>query len=119
MHQVFTYAAYGWLAFSGTVHFTIDVVSQHFRRKRSAGPETTLFYGLHSSFALGQVLFGLLCLWLAWSAPAVLAQAPVTMLSLAGGVAWLAITIAFISFREPKINAAIFILLLLASAATV
>lgn len=65
MHTILTYASYGWLAFSGTVHCVIDVASQHVRGKRAPGPETTLFYGLHSSFALGQVLCGLLCLWLA------------------------------------------------------
>lgn len=118
MHTALIYAAYGWLAFSGTVHFAVDVVAQHVRGKRAAGAETTLFYGLHSSFALGQVLFGLVCLWLAWSAPALLARPPVVALSLAAGLAWLAITFAFMGYWEPKVNAGIFIALLVAAAFT-
>jgi hypothetical protein len=116
MHTTLTYASYGWLAFSGTVHFIIDVVAQHVRGERAPSPETTLFYGLHSSFALGQVLFGLLGLWLAWSAPTLIAQPQVRVLSLVAGLGWLAITFAFISFWQPKVNAGIFIALVLASA---
>ena len=116
MHNALILASYGWLAFSGTVHFVIDVVLQYARGKRQAGSETTLFYGLHSSFALGQVLFALLCLWLVWSAPALVAQAQVTALSLAAGLGWITITFAFMSFWQPKMNASIFIALVFAAA---
>ena len=118
MHTPLTYASYGWLAFSGTVHFVIDVVSQRVRGKRAPGSETTLFYGLHSSFALGQVLYGLLCLWLVWSAPALIAQPQVAALSLAAGLGWLAITFASMSYWQPKVNVGIFVALVLAAAVT-
>ena len=119
MHTVLAYATYGWLAFSGAIHFLIDVISQHLRGKRAPGPDTTLFYGLHSSFALGQVLYGLLCLWLAWTAPALAAQPQLTVLSLAAGLGWLAIASAFISYWQPKMNVSIFMALILAATVTV
>jgi hypothetical protein len=118
MHKALTYAAFGWLAFSGTMHFLIDVLSQYLRANRASGPETTLYYGLNTSYALGQVLFGLLCLWLAWRAPAVLSEWPVIALSFAAAAAWLGITFAFMEYREPKVIAGIFAVLLIAATVT-
>jgi hypothetical protein len=31
MHKYIVYAAFGWLALSGAMHFAVDVVSQHLR----------------------------------------------------------------------------------------
>jgi len=118
MHHTLIYICYGWLAFSGTVHFVIDVVSQRVRGKHVPGEETTLFYGLHSSYAFGQVMFGLLCLCVAWSSPTVVTSTQVVALSLAAGVGWLAIAFSFIGYWQPRMNAGIFIALLLAAAVT-
>lgn len=87
MHKYLIYAAYGWLALSGTLHFVVDVVSQHLRGKRTASLETTLYYGLNSAFSLGQVAFGLLGLFLAWRHMGILNQTPVLALSLIAGMA--------------------------------
>jgi hypothetical protein len=62
MHKIFLYTAYGWLLLGGTLHFFIDVVSQYWRGKRVPGPEATLYYGLNSAYALGQILFAILAL---------------------------------------------------------
>lgn len=118
MHTYLTYGAFGWLAFTGVAHFVVDVVSQYLRGKRPPGVETTLYYGLNSAFALGQVLFGLICLWIAWRQPSLLAERPVVALCLAGAVAWLTITFAFMEYWEPKMNAGIFAALLIAALLT-
>lgn len=108
------YAAFGWLAVSGVLHFVIDVLSQYLRGKRLPGAETTLYYGLNSAFALGQVVFGLLGLYVAWRVSYLLRETPVLALSLAASLGWLAITFLFMEYWEPKLNAGIFCLLILA-----
>lgn len=52
--------------FGGSMLLLIDVVSKYVRRQRLSGPEIPLYYGLNTSFTLGSVVFGRLCLWLAW-----------------------------------------------------
>ena len=119
MHKYIIYAAYGWLALSGTLHFIVDVVSQYLRGKRLPGAETTLYYGLNSAFSLGQVVFGLLGLWVALRAMNVLNEMPVMILSVAAAFGWLAITLLFMEYWEPKLNMAIFFVLITAAALTV
>lgn len=118
MHRILIHAAFGWLAFSGTLYFLIDVVSQYVRGKRVPGPETTLYYGLNSAFALGQVVFALLCLWLAWRAPAVLEAGPVMALALVAAAGWLTMTFAFMDYWEPKFSVAAFGALIIAAVVT-
>ena len=43
MHKYLVYAAYGWLTFTGVMHFVVDVVSQHLRGKHVPSTETTLY----------------------------------------------------------------------------
>jgi uncharacterized membrane protein (DUF441 family) len=118
MHRILFYVAFGWLTAAGLLHFTIDVLSQYLRGKRAPSAETTLYYGMNSAYALGQVLFGLIGLWLAWRAVEVLDEWPVIVLSLSATVGWLAIGFVFIEYREPKVIAALFGALILAAAIT-
>ncbi|WP_213775830.1 hypothetical protein [Bradyrhizobium sp. dw_78] len=118
MHKILLYAAFGWLTIAGFLHFIIDVLSQYVRGKRLPGIETSLYYGMNSAYALGQVLFGLLGLWLAWRAVDVLGERPVMALSLAGAAGWLVIGFMFIEYWEPKFIAALFAVLIIAAAAT-
>lgn len=90
------------------MHFIIDVAAQYLRHKRAPGPETTLYYGLNSAFALGQVLFGLICLWTAWRQPAFLGERPVAVMCLGAAVGWLTISFAFMEYWQPKMNISIF-----------
>ncbi|UYB50434.1 hypothetical protein OCJ37_10355 [Xanthomonas sp. AM6] len=114
MHKYIVYAAYGWLALSGALHFIVDVVSQYLRGKREPGLETTLYYGLNSAFSLGQVAFGLLGVFLAWRARDLVSATPVLILSIAAALGWLAITFMFMEYWEPKLNVGIFLALLVA-----
>ncbi|HEY0687298.1 MAG TPA: hypothetical protein VGD45_33515 [Steroidobacter sp.] len=118
MHKYIVYAAYGWLALTGILHFVVDVVSQHLRGKRAPGLETTLYYGLNSAFALGQVAFGLLGLLLAWRAMNLLSETPALILSIAAAFGWLAITFLFMEYWEPKLNVGIFCVLIIAALVT-
>lgn len=118
MHKYILYSAYGWLTLVGVLHFIVDVVSQHLRGKHPPGIETTLYYGLHSAFALGQVAFGLLGLLIAWKAPHIFSQTPALLISLMVGMGWLAITFQFMSYWEPKLNVTLFCALVLAALLT-
>ncbi|HEY9256319.1 MAG TPA: hypothetical protein VIP30_17510 [Stenotrophomonas sp.] len=115
MHKYIVFAAYGWLALTGILHFSVDVLSQYLRGKREAGLETTLYYGLNSAFSLGQVAFGLLGLFLAWRAIGLLSQTPVLILTALAAFGWLAITFLFMEYWEPKLMVGIFCVLIIAA----
>lgn len=118
MHKTLVFAAFGWLTLAGSVHFAIDVVSQYARAKRAPGPETTLFYGLNTAYALGQLMFGLLGLLVAWQAIDVISQWPALSLSLLAAACWLIFGFVFIEYWEPKFTVVIFSLLIIAAAVT-
>ncbi|HEY6773067.1 MAG TPA: hypothetical protein VI140_03770 [Oxalicibacterium sp.] len=117
MRRHFALAAYGWLTVTGLLHFVIDVVAQFLRGARVPGPETMLYYGLNSAFAAGQLTFGLLGLWLAWRMPTAL-QWPVVALTLFAATIWLLIAWIFIGYGDPKFNAIVFAVLVIAVALT-
>lgn len=118
MHKILVFVAFGWLTLGGTLHFVIDVVSQYLRGKRVPGHETTLFFGLNTAFALGQVMFGLFGLLVARQALEVLGQWPAIVLCLAAALGWLAFSFIFLEYWEPKFAAAVFVVLIVASAVT-
>jgi hypothetical protein len=118
VHKNLLYGAYGLLLVGGTLHFCIDVVSQYLRGKRIPGPEATLYYGLNSAYALGQVLFALLALLLIRSGAGLMSQRLGQGLSFVAVAGWLAICFAFIEYPEPKISLAIVLVLLVGAAAT-
>ncbi len=116
MHKILVYVAFGWLTLIGTMHFVIDVASQYLRGKRVPGPETTLYYGLNTAYALGQVLFGILGLLIARQALDLLGQWPALLLCGVATAAWLAIGFVFIEYREPKFMVGVFGVLVVAMA---
>jgi hypothetical protein len=116
MHKNLLYVAYGWLLLGGVLHFGIDVVSQYVRGKRAPGAEATLYYGLNTAYALGQVLFALLALLAIRHGLAVMRQWPGLTLGLAAAAAWLTIGFVFLEYREPQIVVAVFVVLLIAAA---
>ncbi len=118
IHKYLSYGAYGWLAFGAAMHFIIDVVSQKLRGVRAPSPETTLYYGLNSSYALGQLALGAVGLWLMLRAPELVREVPMMVVSLLAGLAWLAVTFLFMEYREPRFVSSIFLVLMLASVAT-
>jgi len=118
MHKYLVYGAYGWLTFGGTMHFVIDVVSQKLRGVRTPSPETTLYYGLNSSYALGQVLLGVLGLWLFNRSPELIRETPMLTISFIAGALWLTIGLLFIEYREPKIIVSVYLALLIGAAVT-
>jgi hypothetical protein len=118
MHKYFIYGAYGWLTLAGTLHFIIDVVSQYLRGKRAPGPETTLFYGMNTAYALGQVLFGLFGLLVARYSLTLLDQWPARSLAFTAAACWLSFSFVFLEYREPKLIGVVFAALLLGAAFT-
>lgn len=115
MRTYLVYGTFGWLVVTGLLHFIVDVVAQHLRGARAPGLATSLYYGLNTSFAFGQVVFGLLCLWLAWRQPGFMGERMAVVLCLTAAAGWLAITFVFMEYWEPKLNAAVFAALLVAS----
>lgn len=118
MHRILVFAMFGFLTLGGALHFVIDVLAQYLRHKRSPGPETTLYYGLNTSYALSQVLFGVLGLIVARHALELASRWSVLSLALAAAVCWLVFGFVFIEYREPRIMAAIFGALVIAVAVT-
>lgn len=108
MHKYLVYATYGWLAFAGVSHFIADVLSQYVRGKHFPSVETTLYYGLNTAFAWGQITVGALGLYLAWRAMPVVSSTPVSAIMAIAGLGWLAITFPFMSYWEPKASMSIF-----------
>lgn len=118
LHLRLLYAAYGWLLFTGVLHFAIDVVSQYVRGRRVPGPATTLYYGLNTAYALGQVLFALMALLAIRNGVVDLARWPGLVLGFAAASAWLAICFLFLEYPQPRVTVAIFTALLLGVAFT-
>jgi hypothetical protein len=77
-----------------------------------------LYYGLNSSYALGQVLFAALALLLLRSGSPLLMQWAGLTLAFSAAAAWLAICLLFIEYPQPRFIVAIFASLLAAAAVT-
>lgn len=118
MHQKFLYAAYGVLFATGVLHFIIDVISQYVRGVRAPSPETTLYYGLHSAYSLGQVVFGLLAILVVHSGSRLMSQPVGLALGFIALAGWFVICLLFVEYTPPKINLAIVAALLVAAVAT-
>ncbi len=118
MHKNLLYAAYGFLLLSGVLHFSIDVVSQYLRGKRTPGPEATLYYGLNTAYAIGQIFFALLALLAIRNAAGFIGEWSGLMVGLLAAAGWLTIAFAFLEYREPRIIMAIFVMLLVGAAVT-
>jgi hypothetical protein len=112
MYKYLIYGAFGWLAFSGAAHFIVDVLSQYARGKRAPSPETSLYYGLNSAYALGQVGLGLLILYLAIRSFPLATSMPVLALSALAALGWLAISFNFMEYNEPRYAAGLFLILI-------
>ena len=113
MQRYLLFAAFGWLTFTGIMHFGIDVVAHAIQGRHPPGRETTLYYGLQSAFALGKATFGVLGLLVIWRAPLLAGSAPFLSVSVLAGAGWLAIAWLFIDYRQPMLAATVFGALLL------
>jgi hypothetical protein len=118
VHRILTFVAFGWLTVGGTMHFAVDVVSQYLRGVRVPGPETTLYFGLNTAYALGQVLFGVLGLLVARQGMDVLGHWPGVTLCLAATICWLTFDFVFLEYWEPRVVVAVFGVLVAAAAVT-
>lgn len=118
LHAGLLYGAYCWLLLSGLLQFGIDVISQAMRGKRIPGPETTLYYGLNTAYALSQVLFALLALFAIAQGLGALGRWPGVSLGLAAAAAWLAICFRFLEYPQPRATVLVFVALLLGAAFT-
>jgi hypothetical protein len=96
-------------------HPDADVVhAQHARGKRVPGLETTLYYGLNTAYALGQMLLGLLGLLVARRAIGLLREWPARLVCGAAVVGWLAVALTFIEYPQPRFMMGAFGVLLFA-----
>ncbi|MEA2162135.1 MAG: hypothetical protein QOK37_262 [Thermoanaerobaculia bacterium] len=118
MQKLLLYTAYGWLLLASALHFCIDVVSSYWRGKRAPSVETTLYYGLHSAYTLGQILFAIVALLLIQRGVPFFREPQGWLLGFVATAAWLAICGAFIEYRQPRIVVGIFAVLLAGAALT-
>lgn len=108
LHGLLLYGAYGWLLIGGVLHFAVDVVSQYIRGKRTAGPATTLYYGLNSTYAVSQVLFAVLALFAIRHGVAAMGQGPGLALGFLAACAWFVLCLRFIEYPQPRVAVAVF-----------
>lgn len=106
------YLPYLWLLLTGTLHFCIDVLSQYLQGKRASSVETTLYYGLNTAYALGQILLAVGALLSVSSGSTMMHQWPGLLLGFGAAAAWFAICVLFLQYQEPRIMLAIFVALL-------
>ena len=118
LHMGLLYGAYSWLLLSGLLQFGIDVVSQAMRGKRVPGPETTLYYGLNTAYALSQILFAVLALFAIAHGLNALGRWPGVSLGLAAAAAWLGICFRFLQYPQPRATVLLFVALLLSAVFT-
>lgn len=118
LHGLLLYVAYGWLVTGGVLHFAVDVVSQSVRGKRVPSPATTLYYGLNSTYAVSQVLFGVLALFAVGHGVAAMGQGDGLLLGLLAACAWFVLCLRFIEYPQPRIVVAVYAGLLTAVALT-
>jgi hypothetical protein len=118
LHSLLLYAAYGWLILSGFLHFVVDVLSQYFRAKRAAGPATTLYYGLNSTYALSQVLFAALALFAIRQGMTSMGKGEGLALGFLAACAWFVLCLLFIEYPQPRLAVVIFGVLLTGVAVT-
>ena len=111
MHKFLLYASYGWLLLVSLLHFSIDVLSHYWRGERTPGVDT-LYFGLHSAYTLGQVLIAVVALLLIRNGVPFFGEWPGWVLGFTAAAAWLAVCVAFISYREPRIVIGLFAILL-------
>ncbi|WMJ68799.1 hypothetical protein [Stenotrophomonas sp. 24(2023)] len=117
MRQFLAYLSFSWLIAAGVLHFVIDVVAPFARQVRAPGVETTLYYGLHTAYGLGLVLFGCLGLLVARQAPAMFSQWPGLLLLVLAAASWLVFACVFIPYLPPRILMGLFAVLVLSMAA--
>lgn len=88
------------------------------RGKRVPGPETTLYYGLNSTYALSQFLFAVLALFAIRQDLYALGRWPGIGLGLMAAAAWLGICFRFLEYPQPRATVLLFAALLLGAAST-
>ncbi len=118
IHRILLHTAYAWLLLSGLLQIGIDVVSQYLRGKRVPGPATTLYYGLNSAYGISQILFALLALFAIRRGLVAMGQWSGVTLGLVAASAWLALSVLFLEYPQPRMTVALFAALLLAAAFT-
>ena len=118
MHKNLLYAAYGYLLVTAVLHYLIDVVAQYARQHRAPSAATTMYWGLHSAYSLGQVVFALTALLLVHRGSPLFSQRSGQAISMTAVVGWLLICFAFVEYIPPRINMAVVLALLIAAALT-
>ena len=108
LHGLLLYGAYGWLVIGGVLHFAVDVMSQYFRGKRVPSPATTLYYGLNSTYAVSQVLFGALALFVIRQGVTAMGQGYGLALGFLAACAWFVLCLRFIEYPQPRIVVAVY-----------
>lgn len=102
---------FGWMALSGVLHVGADVFTPLLRQAPVPGTDRSLYFGLHSAYALGHVAAGLIGLWALMHVDHAIGLRPLLLLGTAISIGWLALALTFIPYRPPRANDALLVLL--------
>lgn len=118
LHKGLLYGAYGYLLVAGILHYYLDVFLQYRSGQRAPGNETNLYYGLHTAYSLGQIVFAVLALIVVSHGSDIMSRWPGQVLSVIAVLGWLTISVFFAPYVPPRINMGIVGVLLIAAAIT-
>lgn len=115
MHKTLLQITYWTLLASGILHYIADVLSQYLRGVRTPSAETTLYYGLNTAYALGQVVFATGALLILRSGSSLMDSTGGIALSFAAVIGWLVFSFVFIEYTPPRIFMGLVLALLVAA----
>jgi hypothetical protein len=112
MHANISLLAFSWLTLGGTMQIIL-LIFRSLRGQRNTDGESTFYYGHVTSFAFGQILYGLFGLLLIFQAPYVMHRAQFVTLTTFALCGWFAIDLFLLHLQKPKFTTLIFGLLLI------
>ncbi len=96
--------AFMLLIIGGVIHFYFDVLQPYLMATQKKELRTVSFLGLHSFFASGMVLIGIINLYLTLFQPLILQDLVYVLLLLVWSVVWASGAFLFMDMKMPKIT---------------
>ena len=107
--------AFVMLIFGGVIHFYFDVLQPYLMATQKKELRTVSYLGLHSFFASGMVLTGLVNLYLTLFQPAMFSDAVYVALLMVWSVVWTSGAFLFMDMKMPKITMSVYMAILVLS----
>lgn len=104
------FVAFVLLIVGGVLHFYFDVLQPYLMETQKKELKTVSFLGLHSFYASGMVLTGIINLYIALFHPLIFEDLVYVAFLFIWALVWASGAFLFMDMKAPKINMAIFLL---------